>query len=272
MLTFAAFLPHPPIMVPQIGGANSAKCQETGKAFDTICQIAEKSEIETLVIISPHTSIHPNEMTVSFNNFACGDFSAFDKADIKIRKEIDVDLAENIYKISKKMSIPTRLLEQDNCYNIDHASMVPLLFLEDHVPPSLKIVIIGFSLLERQSHLDFGKAIYKAIKKIGYNVGIIFSGDMSHKIFEEGSEFVGQKFDKEILSAIKENRLAKILETNEYLQEEAGECGYRSLLIALGLSQEYGLDKIRSKVLSYEAPFGVGYMVANFELKQTETP
>lgn len=267
MLTFAAFLPHPPIIVPQIGGANSAKCQATSNAFNTICQTAEKSEIETLVIVSPHTSIHPNEMTVSFNNFACGDYSAFEKADIKIRKDIDVDLAEEIYKTSKKMGVPTRLLEQDNCYNIDHASMVPLLFLEDYLPPSLKIVIIGFSLLEKQPHLDFGKAINKAISNIGYNVGVIFSGDMSHRIFEEGAEFVGQKFDKEICLAINNNQIAKILKIDEYLQEEAGECGYRSMLIAIGALQEYGLEKVKSDLVSYEAPFGVGYMVANFELK-----
>jgi AmmeMemoRadiSam system protein B len=267
MLTFAAFLPHPPIIIPQIGGEDRKKCQSTINAFNCISKVAEKSEIETLVIISPHTSVHPNEMTISFNDFASGDLSAFDKAEVKIRKEIDVELSEEIYKTSKKYNVPTRLLEQEGAYFIDHASMIPLLFLENYLPSSFRIVIIGFSLLERQPHLDFGKAIYKAITKMGYNVGVIFSGDMSHKIFEEGAEFVGQKFDKEICSAINNNQITSILNIDEYLQDEAGECGYNSLLVALGMLQEHGLDKVTSKVLSYEAPFGVGYMVANFELK-----
>jgi AmmeMemoRadiSam system protein A len=39
----------------------------------------------------------------------------------------------------------------------------------------------------------------------------------------------------------------------------AGECGYRSMLVAIGASSELPLS---CEVLSYEAPFGVGYLVA----------
>lgn len=267
MLTFAAFLPHPPIIIPQIGGEESKKCHNTLEAFNRISQVAEKSEIETLVIVSPHTAIHPSEMTISFNEYARGDFSAFKQSSLICRKEIDMTLAEEIYKSAKKGNIPTRLLKQEGHYNIDHASLVPLTFLEKHIPSSLKVIIIGTSLLDRQLHLNFGGTIHKAISKIGYNVGVVFSGDLSHKNFEEGAEFIGQKFDKDIVSALSTNDIEKVLKIDEFLQEEAGECGYQSLLIALGLFREYGLSKIKSEVLSYEAPFGVGYMVAIMDIK-----
>jgi aromatic ring-opening dioxygenase LigB subunit len=39
----------------------------------------------------------------------------------------------------------------------------------------------------------------------------------------------------------------------------AGECGYRSTLVAFGVSD--GLNH-NCEVLHYEAPFGVGYLVA----------
>lgn len=268
MLTFAAFLPHPPIIIPQIGDKNCKKCQKTIKAFEEIARVSEKSEIETLIVVSPHTALHPGMMTISFNDYAIGNFSAFDNPEVKSCKEIDTELAEEAYKTAEKSNIPTRLLEQEGSYNIDHASLVPLIMLENSMPSSVKIIIIGISLLDRQMHLNFGKAIYKAVSKIGYNVGVVFSGDMSHKIFEEGAEFVGQKFDKEICLAIDNNQMADILKIDEYLQDEAGECGYNSLLVSLGMLQEHGLDKVTSKVLSYEAPFGVGYMVANFQLRQ----
>jgi len=48
------------------------------------------------------------------------------------------------------------------------------------------------------------------------------------------------------------------------LVEEAGECGYRSIIILLGALD--GLDW-KPEILSYEAPFGVGYLVANFKIK-----
>ena len=43
------------------------------------------------------------------------------------------------------------------------------------------------------------------------------------------------------------------------LRRLAGECGYRSMLVALGVSSE-GANAC--EVLNYEAPFGVGYLVA----------
>ena len=44
---------------------------------------------------------------------------------------------------------------------------------------------------------------------------------------------------------------------------EAGECGLKSIVILLGI-----LDGINYKprLLSYEGPFGVGYLVMQFEL------
>jgi MEMO1 family protein len=43
------------------------------------------------------------------------------------------------------------------------------------------------------------------------------------------------------------------------LKERAGECGFRSIVIALGSVDQSPRDH---QVLSYEGPFGVGYMVA----------
>ena len=46
--------------------------------------------------------------------------------------------------------------------------------------------------------------------------------------------------------------------------EAAGECGLRSILILLG-----ALDGLNWKpeILSYEAPFGVGYLVTNIKFE-----
>jgi len=45
--------------------------------------------------------------------------------------------------------------------------------------------------------------------------------------------------------------------------EEAGECGFRSILIILGILNQ--LD-CKFDALSYEGPFGVGYLTANFKI------
>ena len=51
-----------------------------------------------------------------------------------------------------------------------------------------------------------------------------------------------------------------ILNIDSGLLEEAGECGYRSILICLGMLDG---DTVVSEILSYEGPFGVGYLTAD---------
>jgi hypothetical protein len=53
-----------------------------------------------------------------------------------------------------------------------------------------------------------------------------------------------------------------VLDVEPALRRCAGECGYRSIVIALGSA---GRELTDHQVLSYEGPFGVGYMVAVLE-------
>jgi AmmeMemoRadiSam system protein A len=46
------------------------------------------------------------------------------------------------------------------------------------------------------------------------------------------------------------------------LRRTAGECGYRSMLVALGVTEQ---SDANCEVISYEAPFGVGYLVAQLD-------
>ena len=59
-----------------------------------------------------------------------------------------------------------------------------------------------------------------------------------------------------------EEHARPIFELDPELIEEAGECGLRSIITMAGTVDGYGRS---SEVLSYEGPFGVGYMVARME-------
>jgi AmmeMemoRadiSam system protein A len=62
-----------------------------------------------------------------------------------------------------------------------------------------------------------------------------------------------------VVEAIQENAPDRIARIDPDLRRLAGECGYRSMLVALGATA--GLPRA-CEVLHYEAPFGVGYLVA----------
>jgi len=73
-------------------------------------------------------------------------------------------------------------------------------------------------------------------------------------------------FDDEGVDALRSNEPQRIVDIDVNLRRLAGECGYRSMLVAIGASSELPLS---CEVLSYEAPFGVGYLVAQLT-NQTE--
>lgn len=263
MFNFAAFVPHPPIIIPEIGQDNIAYCNKTIKAMQNLAKRISKKNIDTIIFISPHTVLSPIEMTISHNNTASGDFRQFNNNSVCATRQIDLNLAKNIHKNANKLGVKSRLFAESNDYFIDHGVLVPLYYLQDEIPTSTKIIIIGYSLLSDSNHNKFGKAIFEAINTCDENIAVIASGDLSHRIFEPGSEFIGKKFDDMVVNSISGNRIKDIIKIDPYLREEAGECGYRSLLILLS-----SIENVPNKpeVLSYEAPFGVGYLVADFNI------
>jgi aromatic ring-opening dioxygenase LigB subunit len=117
-------------------------------------------------------------------------------------------------------------------------------------------------------HFQRGMEIFKNLPtKI--RVAWIASGDMSHCLKDEGPygfHPAGPQFDKEFINLLKRKDIGGILNLSEDLVKLAGECGLRSFCMALGALKTSKVD-YQPEVLSYESPFGVGYLVVNFKLK-----
>ena len=136
-------------------------------------------------------------------------------------------------------------------------------FLGNDIP---KILPIAYSFQDKGLLFAFGEIIAEVCQKSKKKVAIIASGDLSHRLIQTspaGYNTSGKEFDKLLLNYIKAKDTQGILEMDDEFIEEAGECGYRSLLILLGAIEK--LDW-QPKILSYEGPFGVGYGVVNFKL------
>ena len=87
----------------------------------------------------------------------------------------------------------------------------------------------------------FGRCIQAAIKKLGRRVAFIASGDLSHRLKPDAPAgyFPGaHKFDEEIVAAIDCCATQRIVEMDQELRRAAGECGYRSMLVAIGATQD----------------------------------
>ena len=90
---------------------------------------------------------------------------------------------------------------------------------------------------------------------------------MSHVLKAEGPygfDPAGPKLDEIIVKAVKEKNVDMLLNIPEEILARGAECGLRSILFLFGVFEG---DEYSTEVLSYESPFGVGYMVAVFERK-----
>ncbi len=111
-----------------------------------------------------------------------------------------------------------------------------------------------------------GREFYKKLKE-NQNYALIASGDLSHCLKEDGPYGFnpdGPKFDKALMEFLKKKDIKNFLKLDEKYPK-AGECGLRSFSFLLGILEEAKINW-QPKILSYEAPFGVGYLVANFKL------
>lgn len=144
---------------------------------------------------------------------------------------------------------------------------VPLFFLAKDFKGEIEQILIGSE--SPQFYFEQGKKVYMSkVKGRRSNVALVASGDMSHCLKEDGPYGFhpdGPKFDKELIESLKKKDIENILKLDDKYPE-AGECGLRSFCFMLGILEASGIN-YQPEILSYECPFGVGYLVANFKLK-----
>lgn len=144
---------------------------------------------------------------------------------------------------------------------------VPLYFLANDFKCKIETFLIGTE--SPVFYFEKGKEVFAKydIQNTKYKFALIASGDMSHCLKEDGPYGFhpqGPEFDKTLIESLKKKDIEKILKLEE-MYPEAGECGLRSFCFMLGILEASGINW-QVEILSYEGPFGVGYLVANFKL------
>lgn len=137
---------------------------------------------------------------------------------------------------------------------------VPLYFLADDFKGKIARLLTGFE--SAQAHYEEGQKLADQLDQTK-NYALIASGDLSHALKSDGPyQFHpdGPRFDQELVEALKNNQVKNIIKLDEKYPQ-AAECGLRSIALMLGVLKGAGC-RIKPQVLSYEAPFGVGYLVA----------
>lgn len=256
-IVFGAIMPHPPILIPEIGKGQIKEAEQSKKGLEEISSRIKGKDFDTLVVITPHGAVGQASVPIYTSHVFEGSFSMFGMGKPLFSFKGDPELGLAVIKdCGFATSCPETLL--------DHGALVPLYFPQ---AAGIKkpILPIAIAFLPLSELFEFGKCLAKTVKRIKRKVAVIASADMSHRLTPDapaGYSPRGKEFDERLVQLVKNYDVGGILNFDGALAEEAGQDALWSIAILLGALD--GL-KVRHEVLSYEGPFGVGYMVASFE-------
>lgn len=259
-LVFAAITPHPPLLIPTIGKTAVKKVQKTKEAMEKLEEELYLTKPDSLIIISPHGGFFPDAFSMNICSEFETDLSEFGDITTKLKFKGDMELSSIIREAGKDQKYATAAISEKK---IDHGSAVPLYFLASHLP-NISILPLCFSDLDFKTHLDFGELLKEQINSIDKRVAVIASGDLSHALETDapaGYNAAGPEFDKKIQELLAAGNVAGMLQMDKKFISDAAECGFRSFLILMGVLR--GMH-YTYKSYSYEHPFGVGYLTADF--------
>ena len=263
MAVLAAFMvPHPPLIIPDIGRSEEKKIQKTIDAYQTVaCKIGSLKP-ETIVLLSPHQVMYSDYFHISPGKSASGDFAQFRAPQVQMEVQYDTEFVEQICRLAAAAGFPAGT-EGERNRQLDHGTMVPLYFVNQYIK-DYKLVRTGLSGLPLKMHYQMGQYIQKAAKLLNRTTVLIASGDLSHRLKVDGPygyQEEGPEYDSRIMDVMGKAAFGELFWFSEDFCEKAGECGHRSFTIMAG-----ALDKLKveAKALSYEGVFGVGYGVCSY--------
>ncbi len=253
--------PHPPAFVPTVGrgleGADRslAALSRARGALDSFAP-------ETLIVMSPHAPGYADAVSVDGSARLAGSLAQFGDSEVR-RWTGDPELAGALLGELESAEFPAVDRTHDARLTpgvLDHGVLVPLEFLDPE--RRYRLVVVSLSMLPHALHRAIGEAAARAAESLGRRVCFVASGDLSHGLAagtSTGFRPRGAELDRAIVELVTEGRLRALGEIDPELVEAGAECGLRSIIAVGGFCGE---DPVPTQVLSYEGPWGVGYLTA----------
>ncbi|MCF7836526.1 hypothetical protein K9N08_02780 [Candidatus Gracilibacteria bacterium] len=163
MLTHGIFTPHPPTIIPAIGGAETKKFERTIQALLSISLSLRQNSPQTFIVLSPHLEIELDKFVVRIpksENFIA-DFTEFGVTGEKKTYPRDRLLTSQIIEGIHAADLQTSILEGEK---LDFGSSIPLHYLAVALP-EVEVVNLGISMAGISTHQKLGEIIAEIAEK-----------------------------------------------------------------------------------------------------------
>lgn len=263
MIVFAGITPHSPLLLESINKDQLEKVEKTRTAMRELADELYATHPDVIVILSEHPTSFPATFSINLSDPYKFDLKQFGDLGFDKKFRPAIMLIDRLQRSLRKNNQPVTL-SSDAALNF--AAAVPLSFLADKLP-NVRLVPITYSEGTAKEHFQFGDALKDALLNAPERIAIIAAGDMSHALTSSspaGFNKAGEFFDNMLQGLISANNSAGLLNLDPETVKDANETLYRPLLILLGVMERISTN---THILSYESPFGVGYLVANLILQ-----
>lgn len=250
---------HAPIVIPAIAGGRSILCEATTEAMRRAAAQLAASQPETVAVVSPHLPRHAESFGWAEGALLVADFRDFGHPGLRFTYRSDGAAAGTLSRAAERRGLP---LTGTSIPLLDHGAAVPLWFLQEAGFQG-RVLLLGLPW-QRNPHGNrlLGEALAEAFQTLERRWALVASGDLSHALqpgAPAGFHPRACAFDAALMEGLRQGPLAGLRRLDPDLRHVAAEDALDSLEVAEGA---LGPGAACREVLSYEAPFGVGYGVA----------
>ena len=258
----AIITPHPPVLLPEVGGGREREIAATDRAMRTAAETVAAWQPDVIIVSSPHTILYRDYFHIAPGDGAVGDMGRFGAPEVRIHASYDTLLREEIIRRAEAEGLHAGTLGQRDP-ELDHGVLIPLYYLRKAGVrcPIVRMGLSGFSPLD---HYRLGKCVQDAVNALGRRAVFLASGDLSHKLKADGPYGCapeGPQFDDAVTRTMASGDFLEFLTIDPALCERAAECGLRSFQVMAGALDGLAVEP---QLLSHEGTFGVGYAIALF--------
>lgn len=260
MIVFAGIVPCSPLLLPSINPERIGMIEKTRTALAEMAEELFATHPDTVVIFCEHAHSPKDAFALNIADPYYGTLAAFGDLGFRSTYRPDLLLTDAIQRNLRKSHEPITLITEDE---LPFSATVPLSFLLAHVPNAL---ILPFSPCDRtaKEHFDFGASLRNILLESTKRIAVIAAGDFSHTRSEDapgGFNAEGEASDMALETLIVHKNTAGLLNMDPNVLAQAQNTAYRQVVMLFGALDGAPVDV---RLLSHEAPFGVGEIVAEF--------
>ena len=117
----AYLLPHPPIILEEIGRGEEKKAKATISGMERASKDIKSKAPSTIVIVTPHGPLFRDAISISVEEKLKGDFARFGHGELKFQYENNLDLVDQIIKNARQAEISVIEVNKANSrlYNME---------------------------------------------------------------------------------------------------------------------------------------------------------